>query len=215
MRTTSLLIAASVLLGACRPGIQAPAAAAAHAGRPSATTTAFHDVEVKRHFLVSISETEVDRILILASEALFKVDGEGDVPADARIRRLGPVGTVATGGGVINTKSEFDALFSPQERGVRQVRVVRAINWCGGSGAAIGCADLTGYRIAVVRGTAAEEPLTWAHEFGHTIGLDHRDVRFALMHPTANVENRHLNGTEAVTYLKIAVATPVSGTLRR
>lgn len=224
MRAMILVATLSAVLCACsRGGESSDGAASASLVPPAASPapppappgTVLHDVEVKRHFLTSISETEVDRILTLASEALLRVDGSGDVPADARITRQGAVGTLAVGSGIINNRQEFDALFSPQQSGVRQVRVVRKINWCGEPGAFLGCADLTGYRIAVVRdGGADQEPLTWAHEFGHTIGLDHRDAPKALMRSGAGLANRQLNGSEAVTFLKISVQTPVSGALR-
>lgn len=215
------LVAMAAVLGACgrenhsHDGAASTAVrSATQASKSLARATAFHDVDVKRHFLTSISDSEVDRILTIASEVLIKADGSGDVSADARIRRVGSIGTVTAGGGVITKRSEFDALFSSQERGVRQVRVVQQIKWCGEPGTFLGCADLTGYRIAVVRTSPEQDPLTWAHEFGHTIGLDHRDVRFALMRPNSNPENKYLNGSEAVAYLKISVQTPVSGTLR-
>jgi hypothetical protein len=67
---------------------------------------------------------------------------------------------------------------------VARVKVVNLINYCGGTGMnIIGCAWIGGNGVAIVRlSLPLKEGLTWFHEFGHNVGLQHvSDTRY-IMH---------------------------------
>ncbi len=64
-----------------------------------------------------------------------------------------------------------------------RVKVVRAINWCGGPGTnIIGCAWIAGNGMSLVRlGGLSTEAILWIHEFGHNVGLGHHtDTRYIM-----------------------------------
>jgi hypothetical protein len=115
-----------------------------------------------------LTNQQADTILAAASSALRNNDGPGDVECSATFRRDGNVGTFTQGDGSIDSEREYDAVAD----GAGDVFVVNAINWCGGPIAnAIGCADSDS--MIVVR--AGSEGVVWAHEYGHTQGLNHRN----------------------------------------
>jgi hypothetical protein len=80
----------------------------------------------------------------------------------------------------INGPADLDQAF----RQSGYVKVVQQINFCDGYGADIvGCAPIDGRTMVVVRVEPHLEGILWAHEFGHSVGLQHIENRFKIMNP--------------------------------
>jgi hypothetical protein len=81
------------------------------------------------------------------------------------------------------------------------VKVVRAINICDDEFMpdTAGCAR--GDSFIVQRGVSSEGSL-WAHEFGHTVGLGHRDPldATAIMNETLSSTTRRVNSAECIAF---------------
>jgi Matrixin len=81
------------------------------------------------------------------------------------------------------------------------VHAVGSINYCGGlySTNIIGCSTTPGKCMVVVRyatDVADIEGILWAHEYGHTKGLQHRNDESAIMNPYVGGTERGVNATE-------------------
>lgn len=174
-------------------------------GRETAEPQATRNVsfQIRRHTSASLTDARADRILADSTALLRTVDGAGDVSADVRLTRSGSVGTFAAGNGIINSAADY-AQVCAQATGQRAL-IVNQILYCGGDRPNpgfifIGCADTPGTCMVLVRTDADEEPVLWAHEYGHNCGLGHRNVEFAVMHGTVAVNRRRINGAERNAY---------------
>jgi hypothetical protein len=132
------------------------------------------------------TDDDVDEMLYRASLALGAANFDADVACCTRFARGAPGRTFGTSGDgldVIDSRSELDrVLASP----VARVKVVRAINYCGGPGLnIIGCGYIGGFGLAVVRYGSSwlESGLLWLHEYGHNVGLQHLGDSQYLMYP--------------------------------
>lgn len=159
-------------------------------------------VTVQRHATVALSDAEADRILADMGTALQTAHTAGDVATPVRFVRNGAVRTLpATVPATIQTQAEWNTLMGAGNG----VKVVRAIRWCGGPGGSIiGCAPVGNptVNLAVVRFTANQEGILWAHEYGHNAGNGHRsnDTR-ALMFPSIGADHNVVDATESGRYL--------------
>jgi len=137
-------------------------------------------LEVTRFTTSVLSNADTDRILDDATRVLWRNDGAGDVACAARLLRNGNVTVFNTGNGNINSQANFNAVNGLAGR----VKVVNQINWCGGLiPNVIGCAG-QGNSQLVVRFTANQEGILWAHEYGHTRGLGHVPGASSIMNAT-------------------------------
>lgn len=155
-----------------------------------------HLFQVNRHQQAGITEAEADRILADAAGLLQRVDRPGDIATNVIFARLFQVGVFTTGNGVINNSAEFTAI----ERLAGNVKVVNQIRWCGTAfttGFPIGCASFNSTSLTVVRWTANEEGVLWAHEFGHNRKLPHRNDPNTVMFPTIFPDNTSVNQFES------------------
>jgi hypothetical protein len=119
-----------------------------------------------------LTNAQADAILADATTVLKTNDGEGDVSCNVEFSRSGNVSVFSTGDGSIDSQAEFNAIIGLPG----YVAVVNQINWCGSLiPNIIGCAPVPGNSLAVVRFTSSLEGILWAHEFGHTKGLSHRN----------------------------------------
>ncbi len=161
---------------------------------------------ISRHVGVTISEQRADQIFADAHALLLKKDGTDDVSCDVDFRRSGPVSSF-DGIGAINDTSDFAEVCA--ERG--NVHVVREINWCMVPGDFHGCASTSANCMVVVRDFESLEGILWAHEYGHTQGLHHRNNANALMYPALWDTNRRVLAWEC-DYFPYASpsATPAS-----
>lgn len=109
-------------------------------------------------------------------------------------------GSVVTSNAVstINNERDMQTACSSSLLGVpRRVRVVNAIRWCGSpTSTTIGCAYTPGSCMVVVRYNSTMEGALWAHEFGHSKGLPHRDVSDAIMHSTIDTTRKMFSAGE-------------------
>ncbi len=124
---------------------------------------------------VPMTDEQADAMLEIASFLTRTEDDQDDVGCCAHFRRAvsgGVVGRPGDGLDIVSSAAELDALLD--DRSTR-IKVVRAINWCGGPGVNFsGCATQRGFGAVVVRlSDPALEAGLWMHEYGHNAGLDH------------------------------------------
>lgn len=156
-----------------------------------------HQLSVSRYTTAVLTNAEADSILASATTVLKVNDGAGDVACNVTLSRNGAVGTFSQGDGSIDSPSEFTSLIALPGN----IKVVIAINYCGKFiPNVIGCAPVPGRSLAVVRYTAAQEGILWAHEFGHNKGLNHRNDANAVMHETIESTHVAVNTVECNAY---------------
>jgi hypothetical protein len=142
-----------------------------------------------------MTDARADAILADASLRVGRDDFELDVACCVTFSRKGTqktFGSSSDGLDVIDTSAEVSTVLS---HSAARVKVVRAINYCGGAGTnIIGCGWIGGYGFAVVRyGSVSTEGALWAHEYGHNVGLNHNSTDSRLiMYP-------YLSSNHAVT----------------
>lgn len=157
-----------------------------------------HRLSISRHRNVTLTNARADRILRDATDALQVDDGGSDLSCLVELVRRGNVAIPLMGTGVINTKAGFNALMALVPG---NVIVVNQINWCSGIGAnIIGCAPVPGRKLVVVRFTANQEGILWAHEFGHNKGLNHTTGTNRIMRGTIGVNNNRVSASESNAY---------------
>lgn len=165
------------------------------------------DISVSRHPSVSLSNTQAQQILAEFTSVISVSDSPSDIAcATDAIGQLLPAiylldGTVSSysGPGVINSEADYTAVLT--EPGY--VKVVSAINWCGDFGPNIaGCAPIPGSSFAVVRLSGTLEGILWAHEFGHTVGLEHRNENRAVMRSSIASNARGINLAECERFVE-------------
>ncbi|MCP4419298.1 MAG: hypothetical protein GY805_22010 [Chloroflexi bacterium] len=167
-----------------------------------------HELGVNRYTTTGLTNAEVDSVLADATEVLQTNDGPGDVACDVAFVRDGDVTEFAAGDGSIDSQAEFNAMLGLPG----YVAVVNQINWCGGLiPNVIGCAPVPGESMTVVRYFFAldQEGILWAHEFGHTRGLSHRnDDPNAVMNGTIGETHRRVTEEECAAFrTEIGAAT--------
>jgi hypothetical protein len=156
------------------------------------------NVMVHHHAAVALTDADADRILADMGTALQTANTPTDVATQVRFVRNGAVRALpATIAGTIQTQAEWDALMAAGTG----VKVVQAIRWCSGPGGSIiGCGPVGSptVNLAVVRFTADQEGILWAHEYGHNAGNGHRsDDARALMFPSIGVDHNVVDATES------------------
>jgi hypothetical protein len=141
-------------------------------------------LKVSRHASVSLTGDEAERIVNDMTEMLFRNDDPTDQACSTRFVLDGSVEAFsATEGGVIANAADFAAVMAVPGPGAK---VVNQINWCGVAvdSSVNGCGLLGDKSFAVVRLEDDDrifEGALWAHEHGHTRGLNHRTSSTSLM----------------------------------
>jgi hypothetical protein len=117
-----------------------------------------------------VGNSGADRAAAAATRVLQTNNGGEDVACPVALRRTGSVFSVP-GANTIDTDKQLSAIFAQPG----YVKVVQKINRCGKTTnpGIIGCAAGKSMIVEDLRGDPLEGPL-WAHEFGHTQGLQHR-----------------------------------------
>ncbi len=171
--------------------------------QPPATVN--HNLQVQRFTTSSLTNARADAIMADMGQALQTDNGSGDVACSVSFTRAGHVTTFATGNGIVNSQANFNAVNSLPGN----IKVVNQINWCGALiPNVIGCAPVPGNSLVVVRFTANQEDILWAHEYGHNKGLSHRNVANALMNGTININNNRVNQAECNAFSTAPATTP-------
>jgi hypothetical protein len=125
-----------------------------------------------------LTEAEAGVILGGGEHLLAHSAGAGDVACEVSLVLFAAPTQFSTGDGVIDNEGEYQAVLALPGN----VKVVNEINWCGVIGAGItGCAPIPGFSF-VVRRILLRDAETWAHEYGHTVGLEHSGGEENLMH---------------------------------
>jgi hypothetical protein len=151
-----------------------------------------------RYTTSTLANGDADTIYTAARGVLSTDDGATDVScAVGALQRNGDVTTFNNGNGIINSQADFNTIIGLNGF----TKVVNQINWCGVIAPNwIGCTPTPGSSMLVVRFTANQEGVLWAHEFGHAKGLGHRNDNDAVMNPTIGTNRTVVNQTECDTY---------------
>jgi len=143
---------------------------------------------------------ELDSVLADATRVAGFAEFAEDVACCNSFHRSGDAqsfGSAGDGLDRIDTSSELTSVLNST---TTRVTVVRAINYCGGSGTnIIGCATWPGSRMIVVRVTT-QEGVLWLHEYGHNVNLGHNDKTRYVMHGRLSVSSNALEQSECDYY---------------
>lgn len=145
----------------------------------------------------------LDTVLDLASLRAGREDYPSDVACCITVAiPLSPgenFGSTNDGLDVIDSANDLNAVLGNP---VSRVKVVRAIQYCGGPGSnIIGCAGVGANGIAVVRRSeVGSEGVLWIHEYGHNVGLGHSPDPGAIMFASDNGSNSGLSQGECNQY---------------
>jgi hypothetical protein len=198
----------SALLGAAGP----VAAAVSFVADPAARSVA-HGLSFTNHVTVTnpMTAARLDAVLAESSFRAAKGDYSTDVACCAVVSRVGAGstwGTAADGLSIIDTAAELSAVLG-QSGG--RAKVVRVINYCGGSGTnIIGCSYQPGNSMALVRmSDLGYEAVLWIHEYGHNLGLAHASDGRALMAPSDSGTNDGLSVSECAAFHDPDYADPI------
>jgi hypothetical protein len=153
-----------------------------------------------RYTTTNLPNGDADTNYTAARTVLSTNNGSGDVSCDvSALSRNGDVSTFTTGNGIVNSQSDFNTIIGL----AGFTKVVNQINWCGTiSPNWIGCTPTPGSSMLVVRYTANQEGILWAHEYGHSRGLNHRNDSDAIMNPVIGTNRTKVNQTECDSYRK-------------
>ena len=159
-------------------------------------------LRVGRFRTATLSDADADAILRAASSVLQTDDdgsNAGDVACPVQFTRRGNVTAFMVGDGSIDSAAEFNEVVALPGH----VKVVNQINWCSGIGFnIIGCAPVPGNSFVVVRFTANQEGILWAHEYGHTRGLSHNTSVDAVMNRTITTARVMVSSAECAAFRK-------------
>lgn len=175
-----------------KPGVDAPAAHSETTSSPEVEGASdpqanAHDtrLDYANHPAVTnpMTDGRLDDILYQGSLRVGRSDFTEDVACCVSFSRSGGQKTFGSSGDgldLIDTSSELSAVLN---NSTAKFKVVRAINYCGGTGSnIIGCAWVGGDGAAVVRmSNIGQEGILWVHEYGHNAGLNHNsDSRYIM-----------------------------------
>ena len=130
-----------------------------------------------------MTNSRLDSVLADASSRAQTVNFTGDVGCCIATARSGSAGTLGVSGDGLDIIDNDLELTSVLNNSVARVKVVRTINYCGGSAPnIIGCAWVGAPGMTLVRlSDPGQEGVVWIHEFGHNNGLNHvADVRYIM-----------------------------------
>lgn len=175
-----------------------------------------YNLTVSKHGTVTANNATVTAILARASSILQTDDdfapGNADVACDVTLTLQGSVtnfANAATPARIVDNATLTTVLREPAF-----VKMVTAIGYCGNQPASYaGCAYTPGRSIAVVHPIqpASAAGSVWAHEFGHSTGLNHRAGARLLMNPSVGDEFTYISTAECASYLRGPPARAVPG----
>jgi hypothetical protein len=163
---------------------------------PQDPNTAIHEAKISwvNHvdLALPVDGAEGSELLRVAARILGTAIDASDVACCATLVASGSAGTFGVPGDgfdIVDTDAELTTVLADT---AARVKVVLAINSCGGPGTNIvGCSPRPGNGMVVVRlNSYAYDASLWAHEYGHNVGLPHRIDPLALMYPYLNLGER-------------------------
>jgi hypothetical protein len=156
-------------------------------------------MRVGRHTNVTFINASVhDTNFTNASTALGVDSGANDVPCGLTLQRLDSYNF--SGGGssdVVDTQAEYED--TRDNAANSYTTIVNTLNWCVAIGSWGGCGFPTGgarpYLVTRALAVSAQAGIVYAHEFGHTTGLNHDNTGQQIMDPDVltTTDNRVLN----------------------
>lgn len=158
-----------------------------------------HQMQISQHNTATpaLTNARADTIAADMTLILQVSDSAGDEECRVRFERDGNSATFTATTGVINSQADFNTVINLPG----MVKVVNQINWCNALAPnIIGCAPIPGNSFAVVRSGLLQEGVLWAHEFGHNMGLNHRNDPNAVMNPIILITARGVNAAECSAY---------------
>jgi hypothetical protein len=160
-----------------------------------------------------MTDASLDAVLAEATLRAGRGDDPNDVACCMSVSRAGSAlefGTPTDGLDIIDDYSEMQSVMTDS---IARVKVVRAINYCGGSGTnIIGCARRPGNGMVLVRmSSEAREAVLWLHEYGHNTGLTHNTASSRyIMYGTNYSTNDRLTQGECDTFHSPSTSTNIS-----
>jgi hypothetical protein len=143
-----------------------------------------------------ISRSQIDAALSGATSVLKTDAGANDVACDVRLQRSGRV-RIEPSNGMWNISSSSEINKACDLLGFAVV--TNQISYCSGIGSnIIGCAR-PGCMVVVPFGSGAARNNLWAHEFGHTRALPHRNGSENVMNPVITTAGK-INSGECSNY---------------
>lgn len=157
----------------------------------------------------TLDDAAADHALSLASQII------SNNSCALSLTRSGPVSQFPTGTGIILTQADYKNMCAQPG----YVHVVNQINWCDGTTDALGCSDTPGKCMVLVRWTPdatqdpaqQEEGILWAHEYGHTKGLQHRNDSDVIMNPVLGPSHLKISSCECDAYLERGSCSAAAG----
>jgi len=162
------------------------------------------------HGTTSLTAVEAQAAMKVAGDVLQKSDFTGDIACPVSFKLSGPVAG-SSDRSQKRIKNDDDLKNICGQPGY--AHIVDAIDYCGKDAPALGCSRANPPCMVVVRAYSSDFPddegILWAHEYGHTKGLVHRDPddETAVMNQYIGVTERGVNQTECNAYLKHTAST--------
>lgn len=132
-----------------------------------------------------VPDTRVDLFASLASTRSERSDFAEDVACCVSFHRVGGAAAFGAPGDGLDVIDDDPELWAVLGESSARVKVVRAINWCGGPASFWGCAPVPGNTMVVIDGLDGypyHEAALWVHEYGHNCGLGHNgDGRYFMV----------------------------------
>jgi hypothetical protein len=139
-----------------------------------------HDLCVHKFTGIELTEASIDQVLAQATSILQVAAQTVSACSNVVIKREG---TISTWNDELPRSVALSRDFA-RLVATPCVKIVQRISWCGGpviSGGALGCSPIPGNSMVVTAAYAGfsdakfaqYQPITWLHELGHTLGLQH------------------------------------------
>lgn len=160
-------------------------------------------LSASKHAQSSLTDANAKAIFSQASAVLQSKDGSDDAACNVTFSLAGSVSTFDfPTPAEIDTPDDFRVVCSRPG----YVHIVNTINNCSGMSkpGVAGCSETPGKCMIVVRldnpDPPDEEGILWAHEYGHTKGLQHRNDENAVMNPYLGTTERGVNIAECQAF---------------